>query len=125
MGTLRYTREQLLEVIEARRPEAEQIDAQALAEHEKAKKAFLKEFRQACREGAKWDYETAKEKAFSLPVDRWRAPKCPPSMVASLDKHRNLVGLARQKTFVLSDSGTWSVLYRLLTFDPDAKPELC
>ena len=123
---LRYTREQILEVIAERRPVAEAIDLRRLAEHKNAEKEFLKRFRAACREAAKWDYDTAKANHFTPAFDRHRGrPECPRSLVASLDKHVNLIRMSRQKTFIIGESGQWSALYHALTFDPDATPEMC
>lgn len=123
---LRYTREQILEVIAERRPVAEAIDARRLADHQKAEKEYLKRFREACREAAKWDYATAKANHFAVAFDKFRGrPECPRSLVATLDKHVRLIQMSRQKSFIIGESGQWSVLYHALTFDPDAKPEVC
>lgn len=60
MSTLRFTRVQLVAALEARRPWAERVDAERLSAHQRDEREFLTRFRFACREAAKWDYETAK-----------------------------------------------------------------
>lgn len=85
--TLRMTREQLIEALEERRPWAEQLDARNLAEHQRAEADFLKQFRAACREAAKWTYEEAKEHGFNVGLNgnSSSAPSCPRSVSAQLD----------------------------------------
>lgn len=126
MATLRFTRDELIAALEARRPWAERLDAEHLAEHQKAEKAYLARFRAACREAVKWDYETAKAKYFTvLENSRFGRPECPTSLVAGLDRHLNMIKASRQKSFAISDSGGWSRVFHLLTHDDAIKAEMC
>lgn len=126
MSYLRFTKEQLLNALEARRPWAEKYDADRLAEHQKAEKAFLAEFKAACREAAKWDYATAKEHRFEpFGKKHWDHPTCPRSMVASLDEHLNIIRATGQKSFMVSPRGEWSRLHHLLTHDETIETEMC
>lgn len=126
MSTLRFTRAELLEAIEARRSWAEHLDAQNLAKHLKDEKAYLAKFRAACREALKWDYETAKVRRFNvLYPGRSLSPDCPRSLVAGVDRYLNTIGATRQKSFSISVGGAWSGLFDLLTRDETVKDEMC
>ena len=129
MAILRFARDELIEALEGRREWAERLDAEHLAEHQRAEKAFLAKFRASCREAVKWDYQTAKEHYFQVMegVGRYGSgqPNCPSSLVAKLDRNLSVVRASRQKTFQVSDGGAWSSVYYLLTHDETIKAEMC
>ena len=123
MATLRFTKDQLIEALEARREWAQQLDAANLAKHQAEEKAALAKFRQECKEALKWDYQTAKSNWFRVgKVDR---PHCPSSLVASLDRHLNQVKASYQTRYTISESGGWSQVHHLLTHDETIKTEMC
>jgi hypothetical protein len=125
VATLRFTRDQLVEALEARRPWAEKVDADRLTKHQKAEQDYLRQFRAACREAVKWDYEEAKKHSFSPWSGRQYRPDCPRSLVVALDMHLRMVRATRQDRFAVSEDGTWSKVFYLLTHDEDAKAEMC
>lgn len=129
MSTLRFNRDELIESLEARRSWAERLDAKQKLEHHKAERAYLASFRAACREAAKWDYQTAKLNRFEVFRDHWGSrqhqPSCPSSVVASLDRYLNQIRASRQKSFLVSESGNWSPVHYLLTYDETIKSEMC
>ncbi len=126
MSTLRFNRDELIDALEKRRPWAERLDAEHLAKHKRDEKEYLAKFRAACREAAKWDYETAKAHYFTVMENsRYGRPDCPASLVAGLDRNLNLVRASRQKTFTLSEGGDWSRMFYLLTYDETIKTEMC
>ena len=132
MPTLRFTRDELVEALEARRPWAEKVDAERLAEHQKAEREYLARFRAACREAAKWDYQTAKARSFvaQVPSDsahRYKEypPDCPKSLVTLLDRQLAIVRATRQERMQVTESGTWDRVFYLLTHDENAKAEMC
>src|SRR5688572_16632051 len=101
MPQLRFTREQLIDALEGRRAWAEQYDAKKLAGHRADEKAYLAEFRRACREAAKWDYETIKQNHGEVKLRdkkdwRWGPPSCPSMTVAELDRSLSVVHALRE-----------------------------
>lgn len=132
MGQLRYTKEQLIDALEARRPWAEQYDAKKLAGHRAEEKAYLAEFRRTCREAAKWDYETIKKNRGEVKLRdndrdwRWGPPNCPSMTVGELDRQLAIVRALRDKAQVtVSDNGQWSRIFFLLTHDENIVSEAC
>lgn len=127
---LRYTKDQLLDALEARRPWAEDGDRVAKRKHEADEKTWHKAFVARCRELAKMSYAEVKDLDngyrsrgyFQGVPDR---PSCPTSRVAKLDKAINLVNAARQATYQVSPSGMWSDVFWLLTFDDTINPDIC
>lgn len=119
----------LIAALEARRPWAEALDKTNMAEHQKAEQAYLKKFRDACREAIKWDYKTAQDNYFA-PMDALRyrrdtGPTCPRSAVARLDRILNVIKATRQERFVISASGCWGDAHWVLTYDPSITDDLC
>lgn len=116
----------LLDALRARRPELVAIDDHLLADHQKAEKAALTEFRRACRDAAKLDYQEAKRIHGDYRARlRLETPSCPSSLTAMLDAVVKSIELTGQKTFTIAPGGRWSTVHHLLTFDPDATVEMC
>lgn len=123
MSRLRFTREQLLEALEARRPWAERYDADNLKTHQRAEKEALAAFRAKCREAAKWTYSQAVEAGrYSLSLER---PHCPASAVALLERNLTYVKTSGQKTYMVTERGDWSRLFWVLTHDETIKSDVC
>lgn len=133
---LSYTKDELIEALRERRKRAEVEDAEALASHEKAEQEYLKAFRRACREAAKWDYATAKEFSFTPTItlgDDWEhtrygrpsAPRCDARKVSEVDSAIEMVQRLRQDRFTLARGGKWFRLYHLLTDDVTQIEGLC
>ena len=123
MATLRFTKDQLIEALEARREWARRIDADNLANHQKEEKAALAKFKQGCRDALKWDYQTAKENWFQ--VERVNRPRCPNSLEANLDRQLSQVKASCQIRYTINDRGSWSEVHHLLTHDETIKAEMC
>lgn len=133
---LTYTKAELLEALDHRRLLAVEQDAAALAEHQRQEKQCLANFRRACREALKWDYDTAKGSDFNparLMEDSFEgrygrfvnSPSCPPSIVSKIDSLVAMIEKLRQDRFVLSRGGKWAVAYSLLTDDVPQITGLC
>lgn len=130
-GELRFTKEQLIERLEARRPWAQRLDAAALVEHRKAEKTYLVDFRAICREALKWDYEQVKEHGGTVRIeDRAnygrRPPSCPSLTEARLDRELAVVRAMRDGArVVIKEGGGWALIWWLLTHDESIKDEAC
>lgn len=131
MGTiinipLTYTKDELLAALAERRKAAEKVDAKALAEHKKAERKHLAEFKARCREGLKWDYETLKEKGtHGLFRGLHHAPRCPRSQVSVIDSLIAMVKKVNQPRFTISANGRWHQIYAVLTEDVPEVTGLC
>lgn len=124
-GVLRFTAEQLIEALEARRPWAEALDARNLRQHTKDEKEYLKTFRAACREALTWDYDQAKKHWFQVGKRNGLPPEpdCPPSYVVRIEEYLRVVRTSER--YQVKPRGEWARLHHLLTYDPDEKAELC
>lgn len=131
---LTYSRADLLAALAERRKVAVKNNAERLAAHRVAEREYLAAFRKACREAAKWDYETAKKNSFRIsslmPRDeggRWERsqPSCPMSEVSQIDSLVAMIGHVSQTRFTLSRSGRWSTAYAVLTGDVPQVEGLC
>lgn len=126
MTILQFTREQFVDALEARRPLLQRKDAANLAAHKKAEAACLKQFREQCREAARWDYETAKAKMFTVSIDRYHRPQCPRSLVVKLDEQIRIARATQAKNVRVGQSGQWSAAFWLLTMPEHDEPaEMC
>lgn len=125
MATLRFTRDELIQALEARRGWAEKFDAKKLAEHQKAEAKALKDFHAKCEQALKCDYKAAKSKwrrGHSIYFD---PPTCPTSTLENLKKYLRYVKTSGAKTYVVTDRGEWSSMFFILTHDENAKSEMC
>lgn len=132
LPSLKYTHDQLLVALEARRKWAERLDAKALAKHQRDEAAYLKSFRSACRDALKWNYDKVKANYGQVEIQPGRkfrssdAPTCPMSLVVKLNAAIKFVKSDTRKNMTLSRNGEWASIYWLLTYDPDApKAALC
>lgn len=136
---LRFKKEQLIAALEARRPWARAYDKVRLKEHRAAEKATYKAWQQSLRDALKWSYERAEEEHFnvSLPkYDRYKRPRCPEGVEQNLDRALALVETDGRARYTLSNlpasRRNYSTnnlsdqdLYWLLTFDENAKADIC
>jgi phenylalanyl-tRNA synthetase alpha subunit len=101
-----------------------------VSDHKQAEKDYLAEWKRACREAAKWNYEQAKEAGFSLPFDKsYRGrPSCPTPVVEHLDRILFFLGKTQQKRFTVTDDYRYDDLshaYRILTLDAPTVKAVC
>lgn len=120
-----HKKQQLVDALEARRRWAERLDAKRLWAHSKTEAKALRDFRALCAAAQKWDYETLKSEDFRFSLPYNDRPRCPTSVVAQLDRLLSDLKLTRQERFTLDNRGLWSGAHHLLTFDENAKPEMC
>ena len=126
---LRFTKDQLIEALEARRPWAERTDQERLAAHQKAERQYLTDFRAACRDASKWTYEQAKANYFEVRkrgrFDYGSKPSCPESRVAQIDRWLNIIRASRQSKFIIGERGGYAKVFHLLTHDDALQAEMC
>lgn len=116
------SREAVIEQLKALIPAAEAEDKKALAEHQAVKKRYLKAFHEACREAAKWDYETGESHGWRPQVklsdgdDRklWGLRRCPASKANRIKRIVAMVERTTQTKFTLSRTGKNGMLWELL-----------
>lgn len=119
-------RDQLLTALEARRPWAKAYDAAQMKEHKVAEKAALESFRSRCRELGRMSYDRLK--ALEYPANRitFGPPSCPSSTAEQLEAEITAVTTSRQESWTI-DAKDWrtATIHHLLTFDENAKTEMC
>lgn len=123
------SREDLIAELKRLRPLIAADDKEKLKAHREAEREYLKAFRAACREAARWDYETAKKNRFGVLVGggytHTRRPECPTPQVEVLDRMLALIGKSSTKRFNISSNGKYFQVYRLLTFDVPTTKASC
>lgn len=132
---LHFTKERLLEALEARRPWAKQLDKKQTAAHKAAERNVLQVFRARARASLKWNYEELRANGFEVGAS-WneRANRCPSSVVQELDQIIASIRLAADGAKIVvrevCTRGRWSSddttrIYWLLTHDENAKKDVC
>ena len=119
---LRFKKEALLQALEALLPGAEKWDKEAIKQHARDERAYLEEFRKACRAAAKLDYEGAKKIGFEAKVidknSSWGGRKPRPSCPSSRAQHiRGLIARVQRsdmERWNLTFSGVHSAIYNAL-----------
>lgn len=123
------SREDLIAELKRLRPLIAADDKEKLKAHRQAERDYLKAFRAACREAARWDYETAKKNYFGITINgsnpRYRRPECPVPQVEILDRMLALIDKSSTKRFNISSRGKYFQIYRLLTFDVPTTKAAC
>lgn len=142
----------LLAALEARRPWAKKLDAAAVAKHKRDEQEALKAWKQglraalkqcqtAVRERLAMDYETAKENPWrqhwrnNEPMigrgTSWRdapelsRPSCPRPTLQKLETSIAQVTASEQERYSIRAHGHYDDLHYLLTYDENAKPDVC
>lgn len=130
---LTFTKKQdLIDALQARREEFQRIDQERMTQHTQAEKDYLAEFREACKQALKWDYQTAKANYFNVEMsetkgrnNRYGAPTCPHSLEKRLDNILTHLRQTRQERFTLERRGRWSDIYDLLMAGQLDDVEMC
>lgn len=121
-----FSKQGLLDALEARRSWAESLDKRQASEHKKAEKAAVDKFRAKCREALKWDYEQIK--AFSWDYRSGRdwitVPTCPKSNLQSLDIALKQIQRDGRTRYRITPKAFANIHY-LLSYDETAKPDVC
>lgn len=124
-----FDRAGLLKAIDTRVKWADAYDKQLVSNHQKAEREALSKAREALRAAARWSYAELKA---NVRYDDLRIsvqmPACPQRFAPRLREYRKVVETSQQQQYTVSSNGKgmhWSELYHLLTFDPDAKSEVC
>ena len=125
-------RDELVAELKRIRPLIAAEDKRKVQEHREQEREFLKQFRAACREAARWDYETAKNNSFAVRVNarvpgtfRFGRPECPTPQAEVLDRVLALLAKTGVKRFTITPNGRYSDIYRLLTFDVPTTKAVC
>lgn len=124
---IRIEHDDLIAALEARRPWAADLDRAALKEHRAAEREWADGVKAKAREIAKLSYAdlSAAAKGYSRLDLNGRAPECPTSKVALLDKALSALRLSSQKTFTIDNDGPWRHVHWLLTHDEAAASSMC
>lgn len=109
------TKEELLAELKRIRPLIAADDKAKLKEHREQEREYLKQFRLACREAARWSYAEARENSFRIPLKTFR-PRCPVPLVEQLDRQVELIRRSSQKRYTISDRGRYWRLQEFVTY---------
>lgn len=130
--SLRFTKDDLIAALEARRPWAKALDAKNLKAHKADERKALAEFRAnlRCSLKATYDELTAERGRFGRNRDlssvSFNGPSCPRSVEAMIDTQLAYIRPMRQKTMTISAEGNWRDVFYVLTHDENApKGDLC
>lgn len=121
-----FSKQGLLDALEARRAWAVALDKKLIAKHAAAEKKSLVEFREKCRAALKWTYEEMKVKTgygnrlFELP----RRPDCPRSAASMLEHALLEVSRDGRSRYRITEKAFRNIHY-LLSYDETAKPDVC
>lgn len=127
-------REDLLVRLAEMLPEAEKRDKATVAKHKRDEAEYLKQFRAACREALRWDYETAKARYFKAMVvrptsyggfDQVQSPHCPKATAETIRRYIREVEMSTTTRFVINEGGKYGRLYNLLTSQIPQEKAVC
>lgn len=138
-----FSKQGLLDALEARREWAVALDKKQIADHKKAEKDALSQFRvevvkqrsrfsALCAQALKLPYEQLRNVndysgpfSFRPAIQMLHRPQCPVSVVQSLDRAIRSVTIDERKRFRISPKGGFMRIHYLLTFDENAKKDVC
>jgi hypothetical protein len=122
-----YSKQGLLDALEARRAWAVALDKKLIAKHAADEKKTLVDFKNKLRAALKWTYEDYKRNTtyYTNPFRDLRVLSCPTSVVARLDNALREVNRDGRKRYRVTDKAGMRTIHYLLTYDENAKPDVC
>lgn len=124
-----FSKAALLQALENRRKWAIALDAKNIRKHAAAEVSYLTLFKKELKAALKWDYKTAKKNGFRLPsfngYGNHDRPTCPSSFVQSLNTTIDHIKRDGRTRYSITSSGMTSKIHWLLTYDENAKPNVC